>query len=316
MASYRSRHQPRRHLVVTGKVLQPDTYDRFYDIATDVLNAGGWPTMQVAADTVVVRAVTTKPPEDDILHRPIDADGARRVPPYAAMNSYNRFSGRRLDGRPGQGALYVGTVAGTVREFVHYAMQRRRGKDGLKQPLPPRVWTPGNGDTVRDFRHVQKRADMPPDPEPHRLFIYRLASTVTLADLRLPALATVMAHLKRTPAWAARYGLVGHAGFDLLTAAVADAQDYSAARGLADALADGAKRDGFAGIAAHSSRGDTETGLVIHGKAQDKSGGLVLALFGEPGHPVPTVRLQTAVEEAETQRLRKLLDDLQATPGQ
>lgn len=311
MASYRSRHQPRRHLVVTGKVLQPATYDRFYDIATDVVNAGGWPSMQMAAGTLLLRAVPSGTRKGDHFAKPIDVEGARQVPPNSAMNSFNRFSGRRLDGRPGQGALYVGTVAGSLREFVHYAMQRRRGEDGLKQPLPPRLWMPGKADEVRGFVKAGAGGQLDADPTPHNIFLYRLATRLSLADLRLPALATVMARLKATPAWAARYGLAAQARFDLLTAAVVDAQDYSAARGLADALADAAPRTGHAGICAHSSRADTENGLVLVDQ-DDATGGLVMALFGEPGFTVPSVRLQTDKEEAACSDLRKLLDGLTA----
>ncbi len=318
MSTYQSRHQPRRQLVVTGKVLQPETYDRFYDIATDVLKLGRWPTMTLAAGTLLARAVTAKALKDDVLGRAIDVEGARQVPPGSAMNSFNRFSGRRLDGRPGQGALYVATIAAGVREITHYAMQRRRGHDGLNNPLPAELWKPGQGtDAVRQFRQQAEAGELPADPDPQNVFLYRLASNQTLADLRLPTLAALMAQLKSTPGWAARYGLAAHARFDLLTAAVADAQDYSAARGLADALADAAQRTGVAGLCAYSSRADTETGLVFEGH-DDASGGLVLALFGEPGCTITSL-LPLSVEErfaqrAVSQRLAALAG--YALPGQ
>lgn len=40
MPSYQSRYQPRRMTVITGKILHPETYDRFYDIAYEALRDG------------------------------------------------------------------------------------------------------------------------------------------------------------------------------------------------------------------------------------------------------------------------------------
>ena len=91
MATYQSRHQPRKHLVLTGKVKNVETYDRFYDIATDALLQRRLPQLTLPVGMKLLR----------VVNGGLDIHRARCVAPGSSMNFGNRFSGPRLDGRPG-----------------------------------------------------------------------------------------------------------------------------------------------------------------------------------------------------------------------
>ena len=90
MPTYQSRHQPRRQLIVCGKILNPESYDRFYDIATDALQRGQLPKMRLAAGQLVLRVVDAR----------LTIGQAGRIAPGSSTNGNSRFSGPRLDGRP------------------------------------------------------------------------------------------------------------------------------------------------------------------------------------------------------------------------
>jgi hypothetical protein len=122
MNTYQSRHQPRRQMTVSGKIHNPALYDRFYDIAYDAMLRGHFPSMTLPAGKLVLRVVNSA----------LTIEQARAIPPGSAMNGDNRFSGARLDGRHGQGALYVGTVGGILREHAHYSLQPPRNVEAAE----------------------------------------------------------------------------------------------------------------------------------------------------------------------------------------
>ena len=70
-------------------------------------------------------------PEGQILIRQSDRsiEASRQIPPiqYCAHSQEVRYSGRRLDGKVGQGALYMGTLAGVLREITHYELKHKLG---------------------------------------------------------------------------------------------------------------------------------------------------------------------------------------------
>src|SRR5271169_4493090 len=135
MALYQSRFQPRRHTTLTGKINDVERYDRFYDIAFDALRRGRFPQVTLTVGRLLVR----------VMRGPYDP---RAIPPGSSMNVGNRFSGPRLDGRPGQGALYVGTIAGVLREHTHYALLQK--SSSLQNAVPP-LWKPGAPDGTAAF---------------------------------------------------------------------------------------------------------------------------------------------------------------------
>jgi hypothetical protein len=271
--TYQSRHQPRRQTTVTGKVLSPDSYDRFYDIATDALQRGQLRRIRLAAGQLVLRAASGR----------LTIEQARSIPPNSSMNGDNRYSGPRLDGRPGQGALYVGTLAGVLREHAHYSLRQPVGTRLLGGGHAPPLWQPGTPDTTGGFMQQQKSGAVPPGGQ--RFHLYRLTQPLQFVDLRLNSLAPLLQGLRASGEGRTRYGIVDWAPLDLLLSAASEAQDYSAARGFADAVYDQRHATGDAGVCAFSARADRDSGLVLetHG---DPTGGLVFAIFGMDSTPV------------------------------
>ena len=276
MTTYQSRYQPRRHLVVTGKVLQPETYDRFYDLATDNLHAGRFPQTPLHAGQILIRAVKAC----------FSIDEARFIPPGNSMNGNNRFSGPRLNGHPGQGALYCGTLGGTVREHLHYELIDRQPKGPMNQAAPPPLWVPGRGDRLRDHVVLAHAGLLPPIE--NRFHLFQTTRPLLFADLRLTALMPFLLGVLCSRETRQRYGFVDQESMEQFLLQASAAQDYSAARGLSDAVADASNRTGHVGVCAFSSRADTETGLVTESYG-DASGGLVFAIFGRDSLPVSTV---------------------------
>lgn len=207
---------------------------------------------------------------------------ARSIAPGSSTNGNNRFSGPRLDGRHGQGALYVGTVAGVLREHAHYSLQKAPVSKLTGSPTPP-LWKPGATDQTRNFMQGQKTGALPPGGL--RFHLFRLTQALAFADLRLTALAPVLQKLRASGEARTRYGIVDWAPFDMLVTRASDSQDYSAARGLADAVYDQRKTTGFAGVCAASSRADSDSGLVLDSDG-DPTGGLIFAIFGHDGAAV------------------------------
>ncbi len=269
--TYQSRHQPRRQQSAGGKIKNPEQYDMFYDIAFDAMLRGDFPTMTVDTGKLVLR----------VVHARLSIEEARTIPPGSSMNGNNRFSGARLDGRNGQGALYVGTVGGILREHAHYSLQSYpASKLGTATPT---LFKPGAPDSTSAFMQQQKTGAMPLTAQ--RFHLFRLKHPLQFADLRLTALAPLFHRLRASGEAKSRYGMVDHIPFEMLISAASDAQDYSAARGIADAVFDRRHSTGLAGVCAASSRADSDSGLIYetHG---DPTGGLIFAIFEKDGTPV------------------------------
>jgi hypothetical protein len=279
MTTYKSRHQPpRRHTTVRGKIENSGIYDRFYDIAFDAMVRGEFPSMTLGTGQLVLRVLGYKD------KKPLSIEQARTIPPNSSMNGHNRFSGARLDGGIGQGALYVGTVGGTLREYAHYSLLSTP-KSALQPPAPP-LWQPGAPDRTAAFMEQQKSGGLP--PEPKRFYLFRLKYPLQFADLRLTALAPLFQRLRASGEAKSRYSLFDHLPFDMLVSATSHGDDYSAARGIADAVFDRRHSSGNAGVCAASSRADSDSGLVqqSHG---DPTGGLIFAIFERDGTPVASL---------------------------
>jgi hypothetical protein len=266
MASYQSRYQPRRQTTVTGKIRNVDTYDRFYDIAYEALRDGTLRKITLSHKRLVVR----------VLDRKFDIDAARTIAPGSSTNAGNRFSGPRLDGRPGQGALYVGTIAGVLREHVHYSLLSKPASR-VGPEAAPRLWKPGGADVTRANIEGLKTGALLPAGK--RIHLFQLARPLRFVDLRITAITPLIHRLRASGDVARRYGIVDHSPTDLLGAAASASQDYSAARGMADAAYDLRRTTGDAGVCAFSSRADMDNGLVVESHG-DPTGGLIFAIFG------------------------------------
>ena len=256
MPVYQSRYQPRKHTILTGKIEDVERYDRYYDIAYDGIQNRLFPSIPLPAGTIVVRG---NDPKYD----------AREIPGPSTTSLTNRFSGLRLDGRAGQGALYIGTIAGVLRERTHYALP------GWKKQ-PDKIWKPSSSDVTSEFMREQ-RTGAPVNPK-YKFFLYRVNTTLQFADLRLTSLASFMKRMLHGGG-VQRYGLSDRAVVDFLARASASPTDYSASRGIADAVYDSRKVSGFAGVCAFSARPDRDSGLVVSAEG-DVTGGLVHAVFG------------------------------------
>ncbi len=262
MRTYQSRYQQRRQTVITGKIGDIERYDRYYDIAYEALRDGRFPHLTVPVGTLLVRVMGG-------AHNP------REIPPDSSRNPDNRFSGPRPDGRPGQGALYVGTITGVLREHAHYALLR--SSSSPLQGATPALWKPGSVDQTRTFMQ-DLRAGAAPPKAATKYYLFRLIRPLRFADLRITSLAPMFARL-RSDGGGSRFAIAGSAPLELQISAANASQDYSAARGIADAVFDSSRVTGDAGVCAFSSRADLDSGLVA-GSAGDPTGGLVFAIFG------------------------------------
>jgi hypothetical protein len=254
--AYQSRHQPRRQTTVTGKIDDVERYDRYYDMTYEGILNRMFPSIGLAAGSLVVRV--NNPKYD-----------ARVIPPGSATKLTNRFSGLRLDGRAGQGALYIGTIGGVLREHAHYSMP------GWKKQ-PEKVWKPSASDATSEFMREQ-RAGAAVDPN-LKFFLYRMNETLQFGDLRLTSLASFMKRMLGAGG-AQRYGLSDGAVIDFLAKAASNPSDYSASRGMADAIFDLRKLSRLSGVCAFSSRADRDSGVVVSTEG-DATGGLIHAVFG------------------------------------
>jgi len=262
MPSYQSRYQPRRHTTLTGRIKNAERYDRFYDLAFDALRRGRFPHITLTAGRLLVR----------VMKGPYDS---RAVPPGSSMNTGNRFSGPRLDGRPGQGALYVGTIAGVLREHAHYSLLQK--SSSLQDAVSP-LWKPGAPDRTAAFMRTQRAGALPPDPE-SRFYLLRVERPLRFADLRVTSLAPLMTELRSSPGSASQYGIERWSPIDFQISAVNMSDDYSASRGISDAIFDQRGLTCDVGVCAFSSRADTDSGIVEISD-DDPTGGLVFAIFG------------------------------------
>jgi hypothetical protein len=250
---YRSRHQPRSWTTPVAKIGNVERYDRYYDMTYDAIQNWMFPTIPLPAGSLVVR---TNDPKYD----------ARGIPPASATSPDNRFSGLRLNGRAGHGALYVGTIAGVLREHTHYSLPKQ----------PDKIWKPSSSDVTSEFMHQQRTGAKVHATK--KLFLFQVNKTLQFADLRLTAL-TGFFHKVLQSGGRQRYGLADNVVIDFLARSVSDPTDYSVARGIADAIFDTSKRSGLAGVCAFSARADRDNGFVVSAEG-DSTGGLVHAVFG------------------------------------
>lgn len=250
---YRGRHQPRTWTTSIPKIGNVERYDRYYDITYDAIQNRMFPTIALPKGSLVVR----------VNHPKYDARG---IPPASATSPDNRYSGLRLDGRAGHGALYIGTVAGVLREHTHYSMPEQ----------PEKIWKPSSKDVTSEFMRKQRTgAEV---DETKKLFLFQVNQTMHFADLRLTALTSFF-HRVLQSGGRDRYGFADNVIVDFLARLISDAVDYSAPRGMADAIFDTSKRSGLVGVCAFSSRADKDNGFVVSAEG-DSTGGLVHAVFG------------------------------------
>lgn len=274
MSVYLSRNQPRRQTVIAGKIKDVQRYDRYYDLTYDALQKRLFPRTTLDAGQLVVR----------VMKGPYNA---RSIPPGSSTGTWNRFNGSRLDGRPGQGALYVGTVTGTLREYTHYSLPA----SGMQ---PEKIWRPGVADASKTFMQGQ-RAGAPPVDDQQKFYLFRVNQTLHFADLRTTALTPFMTQLLQ--GGAQRYGIVNSAQVDFLATAAAGPEDYSAPRAIADAIYDLRGLTGLSGVCAYSSRADSDSGMILS-SGGDSTGGLIYAIFGPDSSEV---RALTPVPQSATQ---------------
>ena len=255
--SYVSRHNPRRQVVILGRVASPGRYDSFYDLGYELVQARSLPSVTLPTGRLMFRWSDR------------DIEQSRHIPPASTQALEKRYSGVRLTGADGQGALYLASLAGLLREYVHYA-----GTHTSKVVLP------GAQDRLRQtVKGTAAGRAFAPAASTSLFHAYRVQAEIRLADLRVLTLARLFA-LLLTPAGArTRFGISEQAPIDMLVQMVLDPSDYSAARGLSDAIADTSSLNGVRGLCATSARSDSDTGVILdaHG---DGVHGSVYALFG------------------------------------
>jgi hypothetical protein len=246
--TYKSLFYPRVQTTVTGKVQSTDTYDLYYDMVRLAARDRALPMANVDAGELLIRKSK------------YTIDQTKRIPPRSDESLSNRYSGRRLDGSTGQGALYLASLSGVLREHTHYSTPAAKG-----------LWLPGRHDVTGAFMSGQKGGAKLPAGE--HFHVYRAGSDLRTADLRLETLFRFFTRYQ--------FGIAKNVPLDLLVNAVSSPTDYSAARGMADAVFDSRRQSGAAGLLATSARADSDSGLIL-GSHGDDSGSNVIALLGMP----------------------------------
>lgn len=292
MTSYVSRHNPRRQVTRQWMIRSAERYDRFYDMAWEALQRGVLPVLTLPAGRLMFRWLDR------------DIEQSRTIAPAdkSSESLKNRYSGARLQGNAGQGALYLASLAALLRERVHYS-----GAAGA--PLGT-LLRPGAPDLTMAAVQQAMAGQGAPGPAAGNFFhVYRLGSALRLADIRVVALARLFGTVLEAPGARDRFALSAATTADLLVQTVLDPQDYSAARGIADAVFDQGRTWGLAGLVATSARGDTDSGSIFfaHGDGVE---GFVYALFGAPGHAVSTLE-----PVASYPSFKDLTDAVKAMPG-
>lgn len=270
--TYISKHQYRKQTVATGKFASLhsiEQYDIFYDLAYEGIKKNTFPLTSIPSGYLLMRKVGKHPLED----RYFNIEESCSIPPvqFSALSHSVRYSGIRLDGKAGQGVLYMGTLAGVLREATHY---ETNGKNGVGLSLP------GRPDITRS--HIDKLKTISSNTLDDKSFPYHLYSVgrqLTFADIRATALSLYLNRVLPTS------GEVNEMSNQLKLMSVYCGDDYSAARGIADAVYDAGATKGISGICADSSRTDSDLNLYLsnHG---DKSGGMILGIFGQPGERI------------------------------
>lgn len=294
MSTYTSRHNPRRQLVVQGKVLLAERYDRYYDITWEALQQGLLPLISLEAGRLMFRKADR------------DIESARTIAPaaHSSQSLSVRYSGARLTGQAGQGALYLASLAALLREHVHYSQPAAAAPLLIRPGAPDRSLA-----ATRQVMAGGVSAAATAAAAIKPFHAYRLNTAVKVADLRVLALAKVFHAVLDAPGARARFALSPQLSVDLMVQAVLDPHDYSAARGMADALADRGAALGVAGLVATSARGDSDSGVALFGHG-DGVEGWVAALFGTPG-----VALAALAPLASFATFKELVDGAKTLPG-
>lgn len=284
---YSSRHNPRRHTVFTGKIQSTERYDRYYDFTVDLIKRGDLPIILTRQDEHMFRKAPKAPAafgakreekvENKATEKFLDIEQSRIIPPLGSALD-KRYSGMRLDGKTGEGALYVGSLSGVLREHVHYDLSPK-GPNlvGVPSRAGVRLVKPGGRDETRSFIK-QELTGSPVDALFH---VYMPQKSFRLADFRLTSLFAIFTRHLSDPQARKRYEISSETSIDTLMSAINSQYDYSASRGMADAVADQRRRISVDGLCAWSARGESDTGLIT-GIAGDASGS-IQALFGSPG---------------------------------
>jgi hypothetical protein len=102
-----------------------------------------------------------------------------------------------------------------------------------------------------------------------------------------------MTELQSSPGSARQYGIESSPPLDFQISAANNSDDYSASRGMADAVFDQRGLTGAVGVCAFSSRADTDSGIVLVSN-DDRTGGLVFAIFGSDFSVVSALTLVPA----------------------
>lgn len=276
MGPYLSRHSPRKVTVVTGNILSTERYDRYYDFTCDLIERSLLSTVELPAGLHVFRK----------SKKSFDIEASRTIPPadYSALSLTNRYSGRRLNGMPGEGALYVASLPGMIREHTHYAMRPETSKLG-RPAIPPGLVMPGDNDKTREFLNKELTSG---DSGPDHFHVFSLDRALRLVDLQVRSLYALFAQHLADPTARNRYQISASTPIDFLSSAVNSVMDYSASRGMADAISDRRRASGVDGICATSSRGESDTGLVFG--VAGAAGGAIQVLFGTPGSKLTALK--------------------------
>ena len=291
MPTYVSRHNSRKQLVVLGeRIASAESYDRFYDIGWEGFQRRALPLVWLEAGRLLFRYSEATIEQSRTLREVDKSTSSRRA----------RYSGIRLSGREGQGALYMGSLGGVVRERVHYS----GSGSGAGLILP------GGIDHTRVAIRTLTSAPVAAAANGANFFhVYRLRTSVLLADIRVVALRNMFLDVLEAPGGRARFGLSPAATAEGLIHAVLAPQDYSAARGLADAVCDVGTARGIAGLMATSARTDSDSGMILENQG-DGVEGLVYALFGSA-----EARLDVLQPLASYGSFREMRDAAQVMPG-
>ena len=292
MATYVSRHNPRKQVTVQGMIRSPERYDRFYDIAWEAVQRGVLPILALPAGRLMFRKSDR------------DIEQSRTIAPsaYSAESLSVRYSGVRLQGNAGQGALYLASLAALLREHVHYSGAGGVPHGTLLHPQAPDLTMAATKQIMAGHSTSGATAGNP-------FHAYRLNRAIRLADIRVMSLTRLFGLVLAAPGARVRFGLSPATSADLLVQTVLDPQDYSAARGLADAVFDQARAQSLDGLIATSARGDSDSGSILYAHG-DGVEGFVYALFGTPGHVVSTL---TPV--ASYPSFKALVDSVKVMPG-
>jgi hypothetical protein len=156
----------------------------------------------------------------------------------------------------------------------------------------------------------QKTGTLPPGGQ--RFHLFQVANALRFADLRIASLAPIMYRLRTSGEGARRYGIVDWSPVDFQIAAPGASQDYSAARGMADAVFDLSRNTGDSGVCAHSSRADLDSGLVVESHG-DSTGGLIFAIFGRDSTVVPA--LEAVKPKASFDTFEEICSVVAGTPS-